>query len=65
MRKNQNHVAGDDGVLKIDAQLGGEHHHNSPPPLTLQISRLVSRFGMPTATAAVLAEHAFRAETPR
>jgi hypothetical protein len=31
MRKKQNHVAGDDGVLKIDAQLGGEHHHNSPP----------------------------------
>ena len=60
MRKNQNPVAGDDGVLKIDA---GEHHHNSPPPVTLQISRLASRFGLPIATATVFAEIIFHTES--
>jgi hypothetical protein len=63
MRKNQNPVAGDDGVLKIDAQLGGEHHYNSPPPVTLQISRLASRFGLPIATATVFAEIIFHTES--
>jgi hypothetical protein len=33
--------------------------------VTLQVSRLVSLFGLPTATAAVIAEHAFCAEAPR
>ena len=65
MSNAQNPVAGDDGVLKIGAQLGGEHHHNSPRHLTLQISRLVSRFALPVATASMIAEIAFHSEAPR
>jgi hypothetical protein len=42
--------------------LGGDHVHNKPSAFTLQVSTLVSRFALPIATAAAVAEIAFRTE---
>ena len=53
------------GACSVCDQLAGDHEHNKPSAVTLQVLRLVSLFGLPTATAAVIAEHAFRAEAPR
>ena len=53
------------GACSARDQLAGDHEQNKPSAVTLQVSRLVSLFGLPTATAAVIAEHAFRAEAPR
>jgi hypothetical protein len=53
------------GAYSVDDLLAGDQAQDTPSSLTLQISRLVSRFGLPIATAAVVAEHAFRAEAPR
>jgi hypothetical protein len=52
------------GACSVCDQLAGDHEHNKPSAVTLQVSRLVSLFGLPTATADVIAEHAF-AEAPR
>jgi hypothetical protein len=50
------------GAYSVDDLLGGDHEHNRPSAFTLQVSTLVSRFALPIATAAALAEIAFRTE---
>jgi hypothetical protein len=50
------------GAYHLDDLLGGDHEHNRPLPFTLQVSTLVSRFALPIATAAVVAEIAFHTE---
>jgi hypothetical protein len=50
------------GAHSVGDLLGGDLEQNKPSSFTLQVSRLVSRFGLPTATAAVIAELAFIVE---
>jgi hypothetical protein len=51
------------GAQSVGDLLPGDHEQNTPSPLTLQISRLASRFGLPIATATVFAEIIFRTES--
>jgi hypothetical protein len=51
------------GAHCVGDLLGGDQEQTTASPLILQISRLVSRFGMPTATAATVAEIVFYTET--
>jgi len=53
------------GAYPVDDLLAGDQAQDTPSSLTLQISRLVSRFKLPIATAAVLAEIAFYTESRR
>ncbi|WP_338827624.1 hypothetical protein [Bradyrhizobium sp. 27S5] len=47
------------GAVSVGDLLGGDLPQNTASPLTLQATRIMSRFATPVATAFVLAELAY------